>query len=280
MDSNKSSRWEKVGVAAAEAYSALPMRDQTDLSPTKHVDSAAATELYERFIRERETNPSRAFATSVRARMEREDDLAIDAGLPPSFGGSRSSLCYSPGERRAPELTAVPHCTTSHPPVTPPPQKRDRPLLPSSYHPMGSGPANHDLAVAGTVVRKISHATEVIELFDRSIREEETDPSIGVLAKMVHKDFLAMEVGLRPPFAGPHYKRRHLPTQLWEAALLITNLLWRRLEGVSPVMRARMSSSRGRCLSPLRPRLRKILSSPCQVLRVSLIAPSGKIVIQ
>jgi hypothetical protein len=63
---------------------------------------------------------------------------------------SRNEVCYSPGELRAPELTAVPHCTTSHPPVTPPPQKRDRPLLPSSYHPMGSGPADQELAAVGT----------------------------------------------------------------------------------------------------------------------------------
>ena len=52
-------------------------------------------------------------------------------------------------------------------------------------------------------MRKISHATEVMELFERFMREEETDPSIGVLAKMVHKDALAMEAGLRPPFGGP-----------------------------------------------------------------------------
>ena len=76
---------------------------------------------------------------------------------------------------------------------------------------MGSGPANHDLAVAGTVVSELNHATEATELFERFIREEETDPSIGVLAKVVHKDFLAMEVGLRPPFAGPHYGAIFLP---------------------------------------------------------------------
>ena len=77
---------------------------------------------------------------------------------------------------------------------------------------MGSGPVNHDLAVAGTVVSEFSHTTEnAIELFERFIREEETGPSIGVLAKVVHKDFLAMEVGLRPPFAGPHYGAIFLP---------------------------------------------------------------------
>ena len=112
-----------------------------------HTESPAAIEVYNRWRREEEANPNTFW---IKDRMEREDDLAIDAGLPPPFGGSRSESCYSPGELRAPELTAVPHCTTSHPPVTPPPQKRDRPLLPSSYHPMGSGPANHDPAVAGT----------------------------------------------------------------------------------------------------------------------------------
>ena len=63
---------------------------------------------------------------------------------------------------------------------------------------MGSGHANHDLAVAGTVVSELNHATEAAELFERFIREEETDPSIGVVAKMVHKDVLAMEEGLLP----------------------------------------------------------------------------------
>ena len=95
-----------------------------------HTESPAAIEVYNRWRRELEANPNTFW---IKDRMEREDDLAIDAGLPPPFGGYRSELCYSPGELRAPELTAVPHCTTSHPPVTPPPQKRDRPLLPSSY---------------------------------------------------------------------------------------------------------------------------------------------------
>ena len=112
-----------------------------------HEESPAAMEVYNRWRRELEANPKTFF---IKDRMVREDDLAIDAGLPPPFGGSRSELCYSPGELRAPELTAVPHCTTSHPPVTPPPQKRDRPLLPSSYHPMGSGLADHELAAVGT----------------------------------------------------------------------------------------------------------------------------------
>ena len=92
----------------------------------------------------------------------------------------------------------MPHLHT-----TPPSQDSDRPLLPSSNHPMGSGPANHDLAVAGTVVRRISDATEVMEFIERFMREGKTDPSIGVLAKIVQKDALAMEAGLRPPFGGP-----------------------------------------------------------------------------
>jgi len=69
---------------------------------------------------------------------------------------------------------------------------------------MGSGPANHDLAVAGTVVSEFSHATEnAIELFERFVREEETKPFMGVLARMVQEDVFATEAGLPPPFGGP-----------------------------------------------------------------------------
>jgi len=60
--------------------------------------------------------------------------------------------------------------------------------------------SNHDLAVAGTGVSELSHASEdAIELYERFIREEETNPSTGVYAKMVHEDDLAVEVGLPPP---------------------------------------------------------------------------------
>ena len=67
--------------------------------------------------------------------------LAEDAGRPRASSSATST----------PELVAVPHCEMPHPPATPLSQESDRPpLLPSSYHPMGSGLADHDLAVAET----------------------------------------------------------------------------------------------------------------------------------
>jgi len=66
--------------------------------------------------------------------------LAEDAGRPRASSSATST----------PELVAVPHCEMPHPPATPLSQESDRPLLPSSYNPMGSGLADHDLAVAGT----------------------------------------------------------------------------------------------------------------------------------
>ena len=139
-----------------------------------HTESPAALEVYNRWRRELEANPNTFW---IKDRMEREDDLAIDAGLPPPFGGYRSGLCYPPGELRAPELTAVPHCTTPHPPVTPPPQKRVQPLPPSSPvtppsqesgqllppssdQPMGGGLADHEPAAAGTGGSEFSHVSE------------------------------------------------------------------------------------------------------------------------
>ena len=74
--------------------------------------------------------------------------------------GTVASPHASPSTTFTPGL--LPHNKMSHLPTTPPSQDSDRPLLPSSNHPMGSGPANHDLAVAGTVVCEFSHATEVI----------------------------------------------------------------------------------------------------------------------
>ena len=154
-----------------------------------HKESPAAMEAYRRFIREEDT--SRGYEGSVKAKMVREDDLAIDAGLPPPFGGSRSDLCYSPGELRAPELTAVPHCTTSHPPVTPPPQKRDRPLLPSSYHPMGSGLADHELAAVGTGG---SESNRVSRAAVETVASTHASPSTTCTPELL-----------------PHHKMSHLP---------------------------------------------------------------------
>ena len=76
------------------------------------------------------------------SRMMAEDVrmLAEDAGRPRVSSSATST----------PELVAVPHCEMSHPSATPLSQESDRPLLPSSYNPMGSGLADHDLAVAET----------------------------------------------------------------------------------------------------------------------------------
>ena len=130
---------------ASLVASATRLFGRNSAPPTPVHKSPECCKAHYRFICE-----SAAGGKSVKDQIVREDDLAIDAGLPPPFGGSRSELCYSPGALRAPELTAVPHCTTSHPPVTPPLQKRDRPLLPSSNNPMGSGLADHELAAVGT----------------------------------------------------------------------------------------------------------------------------------
>ena len=59
-------------------------RSETNLSSTKHEESPAAIEVHERLLREEKTfGRPRGYEGSVKARMVREDDLVIDAGLPP-----------------------------------------------------------------------------------------------------------------------------------------------------------------------------------------------------
>ena len=69
---------------------------------------------------------------------------------------------------------------------------------------MGSGPADHELAAAGTGGSEPRHAIEdAVELCERLFREAETNPSMDVHAKMVREDVLVMEAGLPPPSAVP-----------------------------------------------------------------------------
>ena len=54
-----------------------------------------------------------------------------------------------------------------HPPATPLPQENVQPLRPSSYHTMGGGLADHELAVAATGGSESSHASEDEDEFGR-----------------------------------------------------------------------------------------------------------------
>ena len=112
--------------------------------------------------------------------------------------GTVASPHASPSTTCTPPL--LPQHKKSHSSATPLSQESVQPLPPSSHPTMGGGLADHVLAAAGTGGSEFSDGTVAMELFERFMREEETDPSIGALAKTVQKAALAMEAGLPPPF--------------------------------------------------------------------------------
>ena len=111
--------------------------------------------MFERFIREEETDPS----IGVLAKMVHKDAIAMEAGLRPPFGGPGKSLCLHQS------LTKYwRHHEMSHPPATPLSQESVQPLPPSSYHTMGGGLADHELAADGSA-RIEPRATRDFDMF-------------------------------------------------------------------------------------------------------------------
>ena len=104
---------------------------------------------------------------------------------------------------------AVPHRTTSYPPVTPPPQKRDRPLPPSSHHTMGGGPADHGLAAVGTGG---SESNRLSRAAAESNASPHASPRTTCTPKLLPESPKAPSSPLCTPELLPHLKMSHPPT--------------------------------------------------------------------